>query len=144
MPTAAGHAPRRRAVDVHAEDLARARAAEVVQGQKLIDDFVRAARARALPTVPLVAHAYNGRSRYRTGLRGWYIHSNRLFAIGEDGAFYVLMVPPSLAARIGGAKLVPAQPRLTIGAGGKDGESMPLETLLRRRLDATAHHAGQR
>jgi hypothetical protein len=57
-------------------------------------------------------------------------------AVGADGQFYALTVPPSLRARFTGADVEPSTPRLVIGAGGGDGETMPLAQLLQRRLDA--------
>jgi hypothetical protein len=57
-------------------------------------------------------------------------------AVGSDGEFYVLAVPASLRARLRGAAVEPSEPRLVIGAGGGDGESVPLAELLQRRLAA--------
>jgi len=125
---------RRRAIAGHAADLERRRAAEVGQARRLIADFTREARERGLPTEPLTARAYDGRTTYRTGLHGWYLRPDRSVAIGVDGEFYILTVPGSLRARFTGATVPPAQPRLVIGEGGRDGESMPLATLLRQRL----------
>jgi hypothetical protein len=55
-------------------------------------------------------------------------------AVGADGGFYVLAVPASLRARLCGAVVQPSEPRLVVGAGGGDGESVPLRELLERRL----------
>jgi hypothetical protein len=99
-------------------------------------DFVRDARAQGLPDTALTAQAYHGRTRYRTRVRGWYLRADRTIAVGADGEFYLLSVPSSLRALIAGAQLSPDEPRLIIGEGARDGESMPLAVLLRQRLDA--------
>ena len=48
-------------------------------------------------------------------------------------------MPSSLRARITGAEVEPSVPRLVIGAGGRDGETMSLAELLERRLEAGAN-----
>jgi hypothetical protein len=129
------------AVAKHAAAVARAREAETEQARALIADFAAEARRRDLAPQKLTALAYNGRSRYRTGLRGWYIHPDRSLAVGLDGEFYVLGVPASLRSRILGAQLRPQDPMLIIGKGAKDGESISLRELLHRRLATnTADH----
>jgi hypothetical protein len=130
------HEQRRRAVDGHAAALAAAREAEAAQAAELLADFVRRAAQLGLPPGPLTARSLNGHSTYRTRVRGWYLKANRSVAVGEDGRFYVLTVPPSVRARFTGAVVEPSMPRLIIGAGGGDGETMPLAELLNRRLDA--------
>ncbi|MEV7228739.1 hypothetical protein AB0M79_17195 [Polymorphospora sp. NPDC051019] len=125
---------RRLAVEAHGAALARARAAEEERAAALIAGFVARARDRGLATAALTARSYGGRGRYRTGLRGWYLRAD--LAVGEDGNLYLLTVPASLRARLVGTALPPYPPRLVIGEGGRDGESIPLEVLLHRRLDA--------
>ena len=127
---------RRQAVAGHAAAQQAERDAEAAHGQRLIADFVRRAHQRGLTPVRLTARAVTGHATYRTRLRGWYLKENRSVAVGVDGQFYVLMVPASLRARLTGADVPPSRPRLVIGAGGGDGESVPLEVLLQRRLDA--------
>ncbi len=61
---------------------------------------------------------------------------DRSLAVGTDGEFYILTVAASLRARFAGAAITPETPRLIVGEGARDGESMPLEALLRTRLDA--------
>ncbi|MBV1851567.1 hypothetical protein [Catellatospora tritici] len=124
------------AVAQHAAADERRRAAEVAKARVMIERFVTQARERGLRTTALTAFAYDGGGRYRTGLRGWYVHRGRGLAVDVDGNYYVLGVPSSLRARLLGAQVAPSDPPLVIGAGGKDGESMPLEVMLRRRLDA--------
>jgi hypothetical protein len=125
--------------DAAAEQVARldrVRAAETEQARALLTGFVREARERGLPTVPLKARATNGRAVYRTALTGWYLKRNGSLAVDEEGRFYVLSAPPSLAARLRGADVPPSDPPLVVGVGGRDGESMPLAELLALRLDA--------
>lgn len=129
---------RRQAVAGHAAALEAGRAAEAEQAGQLLADFVRRATERGLPTVVLRAKAFDGHATYRTRLRGWYLKANRSVAVGADGRYYVLTVPSSLRARFTGADVTPSAPRLIVGAGGGDGETMPLEKLLQRRLDAGA------
>lgn len=129
---------RRQAVAGHAAAFEAGRAAEAGQAGELLTAFVREATARGLPPVVLRARAFDGHATYRTRLRGWYLKANRSVAVGEDGLYYVLSVPTSLRARFTGADVSPTPPRLIVGAGGGDGETMPLERLLQRRLDAGA------
>src|SRR5687768_4612116 len=128
------HRRRHHAVTVHAEAQERLRAGEVAQARALVADFVRRARERGLATEPLVARAYSGRGRYRTGLRGWYLKADRSIAVAEDGTFHLLTVPESLRARITGVPLRGDDPPLVVGRGGRDGESIPLATLLEQAL----------
>ncbi|MDT4987052.1 MAG: hypothetical protein QOI74_1146 [Micromonosporaceae bacterium] len=129
-------ARRRRAIAAHGAALERQRVAEAEQARRLVADFARQALARRLRPAPLTARAYHGRSTYRTGLHGWYLRPDRSIAVSTDGAFYVLTVAPRLRARLTGARVEPGDPRLIVGAGARDGESMPLGALLQRRLDA--------
>jgi hypothetical protein len=124
------------AITRHAEALARSRATETAQARQLVAEFAAAARDRGLRTTRLVARAYNGRSRYRTSLVGWYVHPDRSMAIGVDGEFYLLGVPASLRARLLGATVRPHEPMPIIGRGARDGESISLRELLHRRLAA--------
>jgi hypothetical protein len=137
-PGAAWREQRQRAVQAHARAREEQQAAEVEEARQLIAMFVRAARERGLTPTALTAPAYQGRGRYRTRLRGWYLDSGRSLAVDTDGAFYVLGVPNSILARLTGAHVRPQPPPLVVGEGGRDGESIPLRHLLRRRLDAGA------
>jgi hypothetical protein len=127
---------RRQAIAGHAAALDAGRAAEAREAAALLDDFVRRAAERGLPPHPLTARTFDGRTTYRTHVRGWYLKSNRSVAVGEDGEYYVMTVPASLRARFAGAELSPSMPRLIVGAGGGDGETVPLAQLLEQRLDA--------
>lgn len=127
---------RREAAQEHAATLHRRRAAETLEARRLIDDFVTAARTRGLPTSSLLARAHNGRALYRTGLTGWYLKRNGSLAVTEQGDFYVMSASTSLRSRLTGTTLAPGDPPLAVGAGARDGESMPLVELLRLRLEA--------
>ncbi|MGA8114643.1 MAG: hypothetical protein WCA46_13340, partial [Actinocatenispora sp.] len=126
---------RQRAISVHAEAQRQRESSEARQARDLVAGFARRATERGLRPTPLQARAFNGRARYRTGLHGWYLKPDRSLAVGTDGEFYILAVPASVRARVTGAHLTPGQPRLTIGEGARDGESIPLRTLLQLRLD---------
>ena len=133
---AAWNEQRRRAIDEHASALAAGREAEARQAADLLSSFVRRAAERGLSPHPLTARSFDGRATYRTNARGWYLKSNRTIAVGEHGEYYVLTVPSSWRARFTGADLSPSTPRLIVGAGGGDGETIPLAQLLDQRLDA--------
>jgi hypothetical protein len=133
---AAWHEQRRQAVAGHAAALDASRAAEAEQATALLADFVRRAAERGIAPAVLSARSFDGRATYRTRLRGWYLKANKSVAVGADGRYYALTVPSSLRARFAGAEVEPSVPRLVIGAGGGDGETMPLAQLLQRRLDA--------
>lgn len=114
------------------------RAAEARQAEALLDGFVQRAREHGLQPHVLNARTLDGRATYKTHVKGWYLKSDRSVAVGEDGEYYILTVPASLRARFAGADLSPSRPRLVVGAGGGDGEPMPLRQLLDRRLEAGA------
>jgi hypothetical protein len=129
----------RRAVAGRAAALEADRAAEARRATALLDDFVRRAGELGLEPHTLNARTLDGRSTYKTNVRGWYLKSDRSVAVGETGEYYILTVPSSLRARFAGADLSPSMPRMIVGAGGGDGEPMPLGQLLDRRLNAGAH-----
>jgi hypothetical protein len=125
---------RRQAIAGHAAAQDADRAAEAREAGALLARFVRRAAEQGLPAQPLSARSFDGRSTYRTRVRGWYLKSNRSVGVGEDGGYYVLTVPASLRSRFRGADLEPSVPRLIVGAGGGDGETVPLARLLDQRL----------
>lgn len=127
---------RRRAVAAHAAADERRRDAEREQAGQLVVSFAAEALRRGLRQTRLTAIAYNGRTRYRTSLTGWYLDVARIHAADAAGDFYLLTVPTSLRARLTGVTPSPHPPKLVIGDGGPDGQSMPLRALLARRLDA--------
>lgn len=118
------------AADVHADALAKRRAAEAAQARSMIDDFVRTARQRGITPVRLRARSYDGRHRYRTPLEGWYLRRNESVAVGTDGEFYVLSVPTRLGALLTGTDVDPSDPPLVLGKGARDGESIDLAEAL--------------
>ncbi|MGZ4638949.1 MAG: hypothetical protein ACXV2J_07800 [Actinomycetes bacterium] len=133
---AAWQAQRRDAADEHLAAIERRKAAESEAAAVLLREFVAAARDRGVQPTSLRAKSFNGRSTYRTRLEGWYLKRNRSVAVGTDGQFYVLVAPTSVTARLRGVDVRPSAAPLVVGAGGRDGESVPLETLLSLRLDA--------
>ncbi|GAA2395844.1 hypothetical protein [Dactylosporangium salmoneum] len=126
-------AQRARAVAHHGAELDRRRAAEADQARAMIAEFVAAAREAGLAPKPLRARSYSGRT-YRTSLKGWYLDQGRTIAISAAGEYYSLLVPASATAWLTGADVSPRPPRLIIGEGARDGESIPLATLLQRLL----------
>ena len=127
---------RRDAAAEHAATQERRTAAETRQAREVVVAFVRDAQRAGIAVRPLTASPYSGRGRYRTAVSGWYIRQNRSLGIGTDAEYYILNVPDSLRARLTSAAITPVEPPLVTGAGGRDGESIPLETLLRMRLEA--------
>ncbi|QZN86516.1 hypothetical protein [Cellulomonas sp. C5510] len=125
---------RREAADAHEAALRARRQAESARARELIAAFVAEATARGVAPEPLQAQGYGGRGRFRTPLRGWYLRRDRTVAVGTDGGFYVLTVPPSIGARLRGVQPEPQDPPLVLGAGGKDGESLDLPVALARAL----------
>jgi hypothetical protein len=121
---------RARAIDAHAADLARRTAVESEKAAAMLREFVTVARERGVPSEPLVARSYDGRRRFRTGLRGWYLRPDEGIAVGEDGRYYVLAVPGSLRGMLTGVTLTPSPPRLVLGEGGRDGERVTLRAAL--------------
>jgi hypothetical protein len=129
---------RRAAADEHLAAIERRKSAESAAAAALLHDFVTAARERGIPATRLRARSYSGSATYRTQVEGWHLKRNGSVAVGTDACFYVLSAPGSLAARFTGVVLHPSPAPLVIGAGGRDGESIPLQTLLTMRLDAAA------
>jgi hypothetical protein len=124
---------RARAIAHHGAELERRRAAEATQAAALIERFVTEARQSGPPPVALRAQSYAGRT-YRTSLQGWYLNTARTIAISTAGEYYSLLVPASLRAWLSGADPRPQPPRLIIGEGARDGESIPLATVLQAVL----------
>ena len=129
-------AERAEAADYHVEATRKRRAAESVKAQVLVDGFVRDAKAAGLATTALVARPYSGGGRYRTGVQGWYLRSDRSIGVGVDGGYYHLVVSPQRWGRFRGVTLTPDDPPLQVGEGARDGESIALAALLALRLEA--------
>ncbi|WP_433131815.1 hypothetical protein ACQPWW_11325 [Micromonospora sp. CA-240977] len=125
----------RQAVRAHADADARRRATEQAEAAELVAWFVAEATRRGLPTTRLVARGYDGRGHYRTRLTGWYVDRAGTRAVDVAGRFHLLTVPGGVRARLFGVDPQPSPAPLVVGAGGRDGESIPLRTLLTRLLD---------
>lgn len=117
----------------------RRRQRESAQAQVLVDRFVQDAVRAGLPTEELTARPWSGGSRYRTGIQGWYLKRDRSVGISRDGGYYVLVVAPRRWGHWRTLHLDPVPPPLVVGEGGRDGESLALETLIRIRLEPDRH-----
>ena len=118
----------------HEEVLAARQRAETATAQEQITSFLRRVQRFGPEPVELQARSYDGRTRYKTPLTGWYLRKDETVAIDTEGNFYILTVPGSLSARFKGVTPVPSDPTLVLGAGGKDGESIDLSVALARLL----------
>jgi len=125
---------RAEAVRVQAERLQARQDAEHTRAEEMLRGFAAAARAAGLVPVPLQVQGYGGRGTARTPLQGWYLRVDRTLGISTDGDFYVLTAPIGLLDRVRGTRPDPRRPPLMLGAGGKDGESLPLAEALERLL----------
>lgn len=114
--------------------LRRRQEAESAQAAILLTTFVRDARIAGITPERLTARSYSGDTRYRTNVTGWYLKRDKSVGVGMDGAFYVLHAPGSLMALLRGVTIPPSAPPLELGRGGRDGESIPLDQALARRL----------
>ena len=121
---------RTEAAATHERELTRRREQESAAAHQLLVEFADEARRQGIAPVPLRAHSYGGRHRYRTTTTGWYLRRNESVAVGTDGSFYVLGVPSSLRAMLTGVTLTPSDPPLVLGKGGRDGESIDLPDAL--------------
>lgn len=108
-------------------------AAESQAAQLLIDQFLVDVRERGIAPEPLRATLFSGQS-VKTDTSGWYLRKNRSVAIGEDGGYYILLVPGAWLDRFRGVRLTPSPPPLVVARGGRDGEAGDLADFLRRRL----------
>ena len=108
---------------------------EAAKAQVLIDRFVARATETGLSSEELTARPWSGRGRYRTGIVGWYLRRDRSVGVGTDGSYYLLVVAPQRFGRFRTVPLEPTPPPLQVGRGGRDGESVALETLLEMRLE---------
>jgi hypothetical protein len=126
---------RREASAVHAAALEHRKAAETAQARALLAEFVRKMEAQGIEPRPLRAPVVGSGASYRTDITGWYLRRNQSLGADTDGNYYILGTPASLKARLFGLRILPSDPPLTVGLGARDGESVPLEQLLRRRLE---------
>lgn len=118
----------------HVRAQAAAEAAEARRAQVLVDAFVARVRELGVPSEELTARPWSGSGRYRTGVRGWYLRSDKALAVSEDGGYYQLVVAPQRFGRWRRVALDPVPPPLQTGRGGRDGESVALDQLLALRL----------
>ena len=118
----------------HVEAQQRRSEQESAKAQALVDRFVEEARQAGLEPEELTARPWSGRGRYRTGVLGWYLRRNHSIGVGVDGSYYVLNVAPVRFGRWRTVRVSPTPPPLEVGRGGRDGESIPLDVLLRKRL----------
>jgi hypothetical protein len=128
----------RERADYHVRKQAERRARESAKAQELLDEFVRTALERGLPTTELTARTWKGSGRYATGIKGWYLRLDRSLGVDPQGRYYSLLVPPRPLARFRGVEVSPSDPPLQVGEGARDGESIALRELLRLRLEAGA------
>ncbi|WP_430868619.1 hypothetical protein [Demequina aurantiaca] len=117
-----------------ADALARREASESRQAAVLIAQFAADATAAGITAEVLTARSYDGGSRYRTNVTGWYLKHDRSVGVDAAGEFYVLTAPPRFMSRFTGTTVEPSPPPLELGKGGRDGESMPIATALAKRL----------
>lgn len=117
-----------------ADALARREASESRQAAALIAQFVIDAQQAGIATEALTARSYDGSTRYRTGLQGWYLKHDKSVAVDVAGNFYVLTAPPRFLSRFTGTTVAPSPPPIELGKGGRDGESMPMASALAKRL----------
>jgi len=118
----------------HRKAQLRRRAQESAKAQVMIDRFVEQATEAGIPTEELMARPWSGRGRHRTGVVGWYLRRDSSIGVSREGRYYVLNVPPVRFGRWRTARLDPSPPPLIVGEGARDGESIPLESLLELRL----------
>lgn len=102
---------------------------EAQAAQVLIDEFVAAAREQGLDPVPLKATTLDGHL-VKTDKSGWYLRQNKSIAIDVDGGYHSLIVPGGWKERFRGVKLSGTQPSLSVGKGGRDGETGTLKEFL--------------
>lgn len=102
---------------------------EAVAAQSMIDEFIRNAHAQGLEPVPLKATTLDGHV-VKTDKTGWYIRQNKSIAIDVDGGYHSLTVAGGWKERFKGVKLIGDQPSLSVGKGGRDGETGTLKEFL--------------
>ena len=122
----------RRADALRRQELARAaERREAAAAQPLLDAFVTELREAGVKPHPLQASLLNG-VRVRTGLLGWYLNRAETLAVDQVGRYFQLVCPGSPLARVTGVRLLPSEPTLVIGRGGRDGETGDLSEFLDR------------
>jgi hypothetical protein len=113
------------------------RQGETVAARALLERFVTDAVGAGIPAGPLAVHRPGRRRRIRTDRTGWYLRRDHSLAVTEECDFVVLTrAMPWHAGLRGPVTVPPSEPPLVVGRGGRDGDSIDLAELLRRRLDA--------
>ncbi len=135
-PAAVRRRQARENAEYHEAAAARAAEAEARTTAPMVSAFADEMRSAGVEPTRLRARPYSGSGSLRTDVVGWYVRRDRRAAVGTDGHWYVLVVASSLRGRLVGVHLEPTHAPLQVGAGGRDGESVALEVLLRLRLDA--------
>ena len=135
-PVAARRRQARENAEYHYAVAARAAQAEGRRSAPMVAAFADAMRSARIEPTRLRAMPYNGGRRLRTDVVGWYVRRDQRAAVGTDGRWYLLVVAPSLRGRFAGVHVEPSDAPLQVGAGGRDGDSIALDVLLRLRLDA--------
>ncbi len=118
-----------------AEELERRQKRESEQAAAMLREFVAQATAKRIEPVRLYARGYNGSTRYKTNVVGWYLKQNESVAVDTDANFYVLSVQGGLVARFTGTTVAPSDPPLVLGLGGRDGESLDMKEAIDRILN---------
>lgn len=124
---------RRQNALMQAERLRQREAAESAQAAQYLKRFVAAAKRVGLPAQPLLVRSGNGKTA-KTTLRGWYLKVDQSVGVDEDGNFYLLTAPLTLAQRLRGHTPEPVPPTLILGKGGRDGEQVDLTQALSARI----------
>ncbi|GGB82900.1 hypothetical protein N798_09560 [Knoellia flava TL1] len=135
-PAAVRRREARENAEYHAAAAARVAEAEARRAAEMVSAFAGQMRSAGVEPTRLRARPYSGSGSLRTDVVGWYVRRDRSAAVGTDGRWYVLVVPPSLRGRLTGVHLEPTDAPLQVGAGGRDGDSIALDILLQLRLDA--------
>ncbi|MDO5496179.1 MAG: hypothetical protein Q4G64_10720 [bacterium] len=118
----------------HAAALERRRRTESEAAQRMLDEFTTAALDAGLPTERFVVRGFGGRGQARTDVQGWLLRRDGTIGLGTDGRLYRLTSDLSLLDRFRTVSPEAIDPPRVIGAGGRDGDSISLETALERLL----------
>lgn len=130
----AWRARRAEVVRAQEEALVHARRAEHERATALLREGIAAFEAAGIAPIPLRARPDHGRGSVRTPLRGWYLTAARTLGVDTEARFYVLRAPGGILSRLRGADVPPSDAPLVVGRGARDGETVDLAELLRRRL----------
>lgn len=131
-----GLSERQRAAKTRHELSQQALQLEAERARVLIDQFLIDVAAAGIPSRPLKATTLDGHV-VKTDKVGWYLRTNKSLGLDAEGNYYVLTVPGGFMERLRGVKLVPSLAPMTIGKGGRDGETGDLKEFLDWVLDGT-------